>query len=177
MTSKEAKYVASLLAEDRKKYLDKLKLTNGSQLPDPLLLNNGWHQDMEKMPPIKWWDISNYVMKTPSPYTQSAIENLKANEAHDFFANGHVQDVYMNNIDDTSQFSFIKSEVCIGMIDMLGGIIHYYLKKYFYLHDAVVIVLMRNFWFSASCFGCKKAFSYSENFSNRLIPMFNIFFK
>ena len=68
---------------------------------------------MTKMPPIKWWNITNYVMKTPSPYTQDSVKNLKANESHDFFLNGHVQEVYMNDIGDKSQFSFIKSEVCI----------------------------------------------------------------
>ena len=91
----------------------KLKLADGTQLPDPLLLSNGWHQEMTKMPPIKWWDITNYIMKTPSPYTQDTIRNLKANEAHEFYANGHVQDVYMNDVEEACQFSFIKSEVCI----------------------------------------------------------------
>lgn len=67
-----------------------------------MILEDIFHQEIEKKPPIKWWDISNYMMKAPSPYTQGAIQNLKTNEVHDFFANGHVKDVYIHDIDDTS---------------------------------------------------------------------------
>ena len=52
------------------------------------------------MPSIKWWDITNYIMKTTSPYTPFTVKNLKANDDYDFFAKGHALDVNMNDIGD-----------------------------------------------------------------------------
>ena len=112
MTSKEAKYVGSLSPSDLEQYYTKLLLADGTQLPDPYSLSDGWHQDMEKLPPIKWWHITDYVMKNPNKFTQDANKNYKSNEAYEFFINGHVQDIYMNCISKKSQFSFFKSEVC-----------------------------------------------------------------
>ena len=69
-------------------------------MEEPSLSNNEWHQEVAKMPPIKWWDITNYIMRTASPYTQFTVKNLKANDDYDFFAKGHALDVNMNDIGD-----------------------------------------------------------------------------
>ena len=67
---------------------------------------------MELLPDIMWWDVTNYLLNTPSPFTKEAIRNYKSTEAYDYFDNGHVQDVYMSNFAQDG-FSFFKTQVLL----------------------------------------------------------------
>ena len=106
----EDQYYRSLNKENLDHYHQKLKLANGNHLSNPYQLNV-WHQDIKKLPPIKWWDVSFYLLTRPSTFTKTSAQNLKSMEAYEFFVAGHVQDIYMHNIGDESEFCFIKTKV------------------------------------------------------------------
>ena len=106
----EEKYLNSLNKENKIIYEAKLKIADG-KLPDPYRLAS-WHQDMKKMPPVKIDDISFYLLYKPSDYTKDSVQNFKSLEASlQFYNAGHVQDVYMHDIQEGSDFSFIKTGV------------------------------------------------------------------
>ena len=68
-------YPSSLNSDDRKKYEQKLVTADGTVLPDPYTLVENWKDNMKLLPDITWADIYNYLINTPSLYTN---ENLKA---------------------------------------------------------------------------------------------------
>lgn len=109
-TWSESEYFKSLDTENQIQYQKKLKLSDGTQLPDPLSLND-WKSDVRLLPDIGWGDLNNYLINTPSVFTQQSLKAYKSLEAYNFFVCGHVQDVYYNNISDDSKFCFLKSEV------------------------------------------------------------------
>ena len=85
-----------------------------TKLPNPYELSS-WHQDIKKLPPIKLWDVSFYLLTKPSDFTKESAQNLKSMEAYYFFTAGHVQDIYMHKISEQSEFCFIKTEVKLGV--------------------------------------------------------------
>ena len=112
MDKGQSAYAKSLSVGDRQNYYDKLKY-QAKQLPDPLTLDD-WHQDMTLLPNVTWWDITNYLINTPSPFTKEAIRNYKSTEAYSYFIAGHVQDVFMSTFVD--EFAFFKTQVIFIII-------------------------------------------------------------
>ena len=99
-----------------------LALTDGSVLPDPYSLDEGWQDDVGLLPDVGWPDIYNYVINTPSNFTKESLKAYKSLEAYNFFICGHVNDVYYHPINNTSDFCCIKSQVCKSILSLL----HFY---------------------------------------------------
>ena len=114
MASQEMNYYKNLSKENLIVYDKKLQLLDGTKLPNPYELSS-WHQDIKKLPPIKLWDVSFYLLTKPSDFTKESAQNLKSMEAYYFFTAGHVQDIYMHKISEQSEFCFIKTEVKLGV--------------------------------------------------------------
>ena len=112
----KSSYYNSLTNDDKTSYKNKLLLTNGVHLPDPYMLLDDWESNVALLPDVTFGDLFNYLINTPSEYTQ---ESLKALKAYNFYVSGHVQDVFYNKISDESEFCFIKSEVTIYHILLL----------------------------------------------------------
>ena len=68
-------YSSNLNSNDRKKYEEKLITADGTVLPDLYTLVESWKDNAKLLPDITWADIYNYLINTPSLYTN---ENLKA---------------------------------------------------------------------------------------------------
>ncbi len=101
-------YAKSLSAKDRKDYLKKLTLTNGSRLPDPFTITEREH-DVSKWPNIQWPDIYTYLVEKPSVYTREKLQAYKSLDAYDYIICGHVQEVRYHDID--AGFCVLKSEI------------------------------------------------------------------
>ena len=107
----ESDFVKSLTEEDRGEYFSKLKLQNGTVLPDPYLMKEGWNDDIHRLPSLTWRDVSTYLIDTPSPYTKESLKAYKSLDAFNFFLCGHVQDCFLNDIGEEEEFCFVKSKV------------------------------------------------------------------
>ena len=68
-------YFNKLQKEDKAKYKRELTLTNGQSLPDPYGIVENWKSDAKLMSDVSWGDMYNYLVNSPSEYTQ---DNLKA---------------------------------------------------------------------------------------------------
>ena len=68
-------YSLNLNRDDRKKYEEKLITVDGTVLPDSCTLIENWKDNVKLLPDITRADIYNYLINTPSLYTN---ENLKA---------------------------------------------------------------------------------------------------
>ena len=64
-----------LNSDDRKKYEEKPITANATVLPDAYMLVENWKDNVKLLPDITWAGIYNYLIKTPSLYTN---KNLKA---------------------------------------------------------------------------------------------------
>ena len=122
MMSSDKSYLDSLDEKDQANYKCKLTLTDGSVLPDPYSLDEGWQDDVGLLPDVDWPDIYNYVINTPSNFTKESLKAYKSLEAYNFFICGHVNDVYYHPINNTSDFCCIKSQVCKSILSLL----HFY---------------------------------------------------
>ena len=80
-------------------------------LPDPYTCSEGWKDDVSLMPDVNWPDVYNYLINTPSSFTNESLKAYKSLESYNFFICGHVQEVYYNHIEKNAEFCFIKSEV------------------------------------------------------------------
>ena len=45
------------------------------------------------MPDVSWGDMYNYLVNSPSEYTQDNLKAYKSLEAFNFFVYNHVQDI------------------------------------------------------------------------------------
>ena len=61
--------------EDKAKYKRKLRLANGQLLLDPCGIGDNQKSDVKLMSDVSWGDMYNYLIKSPSEYTN---DNLKA---------------------------------------------------------------------------------------------------
>ena len=105
-------YVLGLEACDRKHYAAKLTLADGTVLPDPFLLEQGWTDDISNLPNLSWRDVTQYLIDSPSEFTNEAMKAYKSLEAYNYFVCKHVQDCYHHAIHEKSEFCYIKSAVC-----------------------------------------------------------------
>ena len=87
-------YFDSLSVEDKSNYRNKLTLTDGNVLPDPLALKEGWRNDVSYLPDVGWPDIYNYLVNTPGEFTKESLKGYKSLKAYNFFHSEHVQDVF-----------------------------------------------------------------------------------
>lgn len=111
-TWQASKYLSALENIDKQKYKGKLTLKNGTILPDPYaLVDSSWKDDMKLLPNIQWGDLYMYLINTPSEYTHESFKAFKSMEAYNFFVCGHVQDVFIHNVTENSEFCFLKSKV------------------------------------------------------------------
>ena len=101
----------NLNSDDRKKYEEKLITADGTVLPDPYTLVENWKDNVKLLPDITWADIYNYLINTPSLYTNENLKACKSLEAYNFFVSGHVHDVAYHGINNLSEFCFIKQKV------------------------------------------------------------------
>ena len=103
-------YFDSLSVEDKSNYRNKLTLTDGTVLPDPLALKDGWNSDISLLPDVGLPDIYNYLVNTPGEFTKESLKAYKSQEAYNFFHSEHVQDDFCYPIEGT-EFCFMKSSV------------------------------------------------------------------
>jgi hypothetical protein len=108
--SKLSDHVKKLTSSDRKRYFDKIRLTDGTQLPDPFSLDN-WSDDIAHLPDLSWIDVYTYLIDTPSVYTKEALKAWKSLDAYGLYACGHVQDCAFNAISASSDFCYIRAKV------------------------------------------------------------------
>ena len=111
MWVKKSSYFSSLEENDQQKYIEKLTLQSLKLLPDPFNVDDtDWNTDVTKLPDIHYPDICNYLLETPSEYTRDKLKAYKSLEAYNFFVSGHVHEVYIHHIKNSS-FSFVKTKV------------------------------------------------------------------
>ena len=72
-----------------------------------------WKDNVKLLPDITWVDIYNYLINTPSLYTNENLKACKSLEAYNFFVFGHVHDVAYHGISNLSEFCFVKTMVII----------------------------------------------------------------
>ena len=106
-------YSSSLSSDDRKKYEEKLITTDGTVLPDPYMSVENWKDNVKLLPDITWADIYNYLINTPSLYTNENLKTYKSLEVYNFFVSGHVHDIAYHGINNLLEFCFIKTKVII----------------------------------------------------------------
>ena len=82
-------------------------------MPDPNTIVENWKDNVMLLPDITWADIYNYLINTPSLYTNENLKTYKSLEAYNFFVSGHVHDVEYHGINKLSEFYFIKTKVII----------------------------------------------------------------
>ena len=75
------------------KYKRKPTLTNRQLLPDLYGTVENWKSDVKLMPDVSWGDIYNYLVNSPSDYSQDNLKPYKSLEAFNFFVYKHVQDI------------------------------------------------------------------------------------
>ena len=113
----ESEYYLNLESEDKKRYKEKLTLSNGKLLPDPSVLDVGWKGEVRRLPDLCFADIFNYLINTPSDYIKENLKAYKSLEAYNFFVCGHVHDVLYHPITSDSKFCFIKTKVsCLLLV-------------------------------------------------------------
>ncbi len=105
-------YCIALETKDKQHYLSKLTLSSGEKLPNPLALSD-WSDDIKNLPNITWRDATEYLIDSPSVFTEESMKAYKSLEAYDYFVCGHVQGCFYNRISEKTEFCFIKSEVII----------------------------------------------------------------
>ena len=89
------------------------RTADGTALPDPYTLAENWKDNVKLLPDITWADIYNYLINTPSLYTNKNLKVYKSLEAYNFFVSGHIHDVAYHRINNLSEFYFIKTKVII----------------------------------------------------------------
>ena len=99
----------NLESEDKKRYKEKLTLSNGKLLPDPSVLDVERKGEVQRLPDLCFADIFNYLINTPSDYIKENLKAYKSLEAYNFFVCGHVHDVLCHPITPDSKFCFIKT--------------------------------------------------------------------
>ena len=113
----ESEYYLNLESEDKKRYKEKLTLSNGKLLPDPSVLDVERKGEVQRLPDLCFADIFNYLINTPSDYIKENLKAYKSLEAYNFFVCGHVHDVLYHPITSDSKFCFIKTKVsCLLLV-------------------------------------------------------------
>eukprot|EP00795_Rhopilema_esculentum_P005663 gene5663-10902_t len=96
-------FVLGLEACDRKHYAAKLTLADGTVLPDPFLLEQRWTDDISNLPNLSWRDVTQYLIDSPSEFTNKAMKAYKSLEAYNYRTSYH------HAIHKKSEFCYIKS--------------------------------------------------------------------
>ncbi|KAH3752238.1 hypothetical protein DPMN_186853 [Dreissena polymorpha] len=81
-------YRDGLNNEEKVRYDEKLKILGGC---DPYEIVS-WSTDVSLLPPVKYIDIVNYLLWSPSVYTKDELKSYKGLDAHNQFVNGWVRD-------------------------------------------------------------------------------------
>lgn len=121
-------YFDNLDENDKKHYLTKLSLTDGTQFPDPWENNAGWSNDLTQLPDITFGDIYTYLIDTPSIFTGEKLKAFKSLEAYKYYLAGHVQDVLIKKI-PTTDYVTLKTEVRYLFTIAIGNTIINHSKK------------------------------------------------
>ena len=100
-------YSLNLNSDDRKKYEEKLITVDGTVLPDSCTLIENWKDNVKLLPDITWADIYNYLINTPSLYTNENLKAYKTLKAYNFFVSGRLHDIAYHGINNLSEFCFI----------------------------------------------------------------------
>ena len=108
-------YSSNLNSDDRKKYEEKLMTADGTVLPDLYTLVENWKDIVKLLPGIMWANIYNYLINTPSLYTNENLKAYKLLETYNFFASGHVDHFAHHEINNLSELCFIKTKVIIKL--------------------------------------------------------------
>ena len=113
----ESEYYLNLESEDKKRYKEKLTLSNREILPDPNVFDVGWKEEVHCLPGLCFAYNFNYLINTPSNFTKVNLRALQIMEAYNFFVCGHVHDVLYHLTALDSQFCFIKTKVsCLLLV-------------------------------------------------------------
>ena len=110
---KKSKHFEGLSEEDRVHYASKLTLSTREKLLNPFILTKDqWTSDIT-LPNIGWRDVTEYLINTPSIFTNETMKAYKSLEAYDYFVGGHVQDCFYHPLSKESKFCYIKSKVSL----------------------------------------------------------------
>ena len=113
----ESEYYLNLESEDKKRYKEKITLSNGKLLPDLSLLDAGKKGEVHYLPDLCFADIFNYLINTPSDYTRENLKAYKSLEAYNFLVWGHVHNILYHPTAPDSQFCLIKTKVsCLLLV-------------------------------------------------------------
>lgn len=111
MWEKHSSFFSALHEKDKVDYVKKLTLQSLKLLPDPFNIEDTeWEADVTKLPDIQYPDICIYLIETPSEFSKDKLKAYKSLEAYNFFVSGHVQDVFIHQIEG-SHFSYVKTKV------------------------------------------------------------------
>ena len=98
----------NLESEDKKRYKEKLTLSNGKLLPDPSVLDVGWKGEVRRLPDLCFADIFNYLINTPSDYTEENLKAYRSLEVYNFFVCGHSMMYYIIRLHQIQNFASSK---------------------------------------------------------------------
>ena len=92
----ESTYVASLDAQAKQRYSEKLSCVGLSMADDPYLSSNDdkYVNDMTTWPSIEYGHIFGYFVTRPGVYTQQELLSWKQMDAYNFFQAGYVRTVF-----------------------------------------------------------------------------------
>ena len=98
--------------EIRKEVEGKL-VVDGKQIPNPLLLENGWLSEEEGIvnwPMVLYPDVCNYLMFNPSELASSDLSDYKTCKAYSYYKCGWLQPLSYHAIDNNSNFCLLKGD-------------------------------------------------------------------
>ena len=102
-------YLETLTGSNYNDYMQKLRLQDGTSLPDPYSIPaNMWVDDRKQWPHLEWPAIYHYLIDTPSVYTKESLEAYRSLDAVNYVLNGHVHPV---KIYDTGRFCALRAGV------------------------------------------------------------------
>lgn len=104
-------YFRSLDQTSKARYILKLKIIGLKEAEDPHALENTgrFTDDMSLWPQVEYGHIFCYFIQRPGVYTQKELMQWKSTEAYNYFQSGHVQEVKVWPIQEST--TILKAKV------------------------------------------------------------------
>ena len=111
-----------IIATTEKEKATLLIMPNGTSVPDPLFLKDGWVKESESMtswPPIYLSDITLFLMSDHPgkdvEFHKQVLNEYKEGKAYRLFVSGWLKEISCKKIADDSEYCFLKANCTHSM--------------------------------------------------------------